>query len=238
MAAGYGTRMGNLTEHLPKPLLPLNGERIIEIILLKLARQGFERAVINLHYLPQKVKDCLGDGRRYGLELIYSEEPEILGSGGGIANAEKFFANETILVVNADTLNSLDIPTFYQYHLKTKALATMHVLPSQNNHDYTLVLYGKDHRLQRILGRDKPIPADCNSGIFTGYQILSQQARGYLKPENQSIITNLYLRGVAEGQVINVFPRQTQWLDIGTAPFYQNLLEQIQTGKLDLAIFK
>ena len=238
MAAGYGTRMGRLTQKLPKPLLPMNGFRIIDIILHKLAHQGIERAVINLHYLPHLVEDFLGDGKRYGLELIYSEEADILGSGGGIANAEQYFEDETILVVNADTLNTLDIATFYRYHCQTEALATMHVLPSQNNHDYTLVLFDGDNRLQRILGRDKAIPPELSSGIFTGYQILSPQARAYLTPVNQSIITNLYLRGVEEGKMINVFPRETQWIDIGTANFYHTLVKRIQAGEFDLEVFK
>lgn len=238
MAAGFGTRMGKLTENLPKPLLPIGEQRIIEIIIEKLARQGFERVIINLHFMADKVRDVLGDGKRFGLELIYSEETEILGSGGGIANAEPYFDGETILVVNADTLNSLNISEFYNYHLQTEAHATMHVLPSQNNDDYTLVLFGVQNRLNRILGRHKAIPEELHSGIFTGYQLLTPEARAYLKPVKQSIITNLYLQGVEDGKVINVFPHQTRWLDIGTALFYQHLLAQIKAGELDLGEFK
>lgn len=237
LAAGYGKRMGDLTNDLPKPLLPVGKYRIIEILLKKLAAQGIERAVINLHYLPDVVREALGDGRRYGLEIIYSEEPELLGSGGGIANAEKWFEGQTIVAVNADTFCDLDLQALFRFHRENEALVTMNVLPSRNNFDYSLVLYDEQQNLQRFLLRRNPFPPRLQSGIFTGHQILSPTARAYLKAENQSIISELYVRGIEENQTVKVFRFDGQWIDIGTSDFYCDFVRRIENGDFDLAPF-
>lgn len=237
LAAGYGTRMADLTRELPKPLLPLNGMPIIEVVIRKLARQGIERAVVNLHYLPEKMREFLGDGSRFGLEVLFSEEPELLGSGGGIANAEKCFNGETILAANADVLCDLAIGEFYDFHCRSGALATMAVQPSSNHRDYSLALFDAANSLKNFLGKNEEIPRDVHAGIFTGYQILTPGARAYLKPENQSIITELYRKALGGGERIAVFPFTGRWIDVGEREFYLALLQKIRAGEVDLADF-
>ena len=237
LAAGYGTRMGELARQIPKPLLPLNGHRIIEALLHKLSRQGFTRAVVNLHYLPQKMRDALKGGSRFGLELMYSEEPELLGSGGGIARAEPYFEGETILAVNADVLCTLDTREFLAFHQQFNDLATMAVLPSHNNRDYSLVLFDEENNLAGFLKKNEAIPPRCQSGIFTGYQILTPQARAYLKPVKQSVISEFYVKALGEGKTIKVYPFNGRWIDVGTKEFYASLVKKIHSGQEDLEAF-
>jgi len=237
MAAGFGTRMGQLTVDLPKPLLPLNDWRIIEVVLLKLANQGIQRVIINLHCFADKMKSCLGDGRRYGLELIYSEEPQILGSGGGIANAEPHFDGETILILNADVLSDIDIRKLYSHHRESGSLASMSVLPSQNNIDYTLVKYTAQNGLAGFMDIGEPLPENFLTGIFMGYQVLSPQARRYLRPEFQSVINRFYKKAIEQQKRINIYPFLGTWIDVGTASFYHTFREQIRLGEVDLKKF-
>jgi NDP-sugar pyrophosphorylase family protein len=237
MAAGYGTRMGELTRDIPKPLLPLGDFRIIELVLKKFANQGIERAVINLHHFADVMKEHIGNGQRYGLEVIYSEEQAILGSGGGIANAEIHFEGETILVANADVLCDLDIRDFYRYHCDNRALATMNLLPSRNTHDYTLVKYQADCRLLSFLDKDATLAREDLTGIFTGHQILSPEARAYLKPQYQSVINRFYKQALAENKRLMIHPFDGEWIDVGTAEFYYDFLKQIHNGEVDIQRF-
>ncbi len=237
MAAGFGTRMGNLTKDIPKPLLCLGDYRIIELVLIKLANQGIERVVINLHHFADKFQSTLGDGSRYGLEIIFSHEPEILGSGGGIANAERHFDGESILVVNADVLCDINLGEFYKYHCETGALATMNVLPSRNTADYTLVKYHPDFRLETFLDKNVTLAESDLTGIFTGHQVLSPEARGYLKPEFQSVINRFYKTAIAEGKNVMIHPFTGTWIDVGTAEFYHEFNRQIRSGEVDLRKF-
>jgi MurNAc alpha-1-phosphate uridylyltransferase len=105
LAAGRGTRLQPLTDTLPKPLIEVNGLSLIEIHLHRLALAGFKRAIINLHHLGDLIKTTLGDGQRYGLQIIYSEEPgEALETAGGLVNALGLIKSDYFMVISADIL--------------------------------------------------------------------------------------------------------------------------------------
>lgn len=238
MAAGYGTRMNGLTDDLPKPLLPLNADLcILDVVLHKLARSGIERVVVNAHHHAELLEAHLGRGERYGLELILSPEPELLGSGGGIANAEKHFNDETILVVNADTLCDINLGLFFRDHRQHDALATMNVIPSRNTRDYSLCTFDDQFRLTGFLPRDVEIPEGQLTGIFTGHQILSPEARRYLRPQHQSVIQRFYSPALKEGRYIRTAPFDGEWIDVGTRDFYESLVRRIAAGEVDLNRF-
>jgi len=89
LAAGLGNRMRPLTDVLPKPLLEVKGKALIVWHLEKLARNGFKDVVINIAHLGFKIPEYLGDGSKYGLNIVYSDEQAsgALESAGGIKKA-------------------------------------------------------------------------------------------------------------------------------------------------------
>ena len=82
LAAGLGTRLRPLTYELPKPMVPILGRPVMEHIMRLLARHGFDDVIANLHYFPDLIRDRFGDGSDYGVRLVYSFEPELLGTAG------------------------------------------------------------------------------------------------------------------------------------------------------------
>ncbi len=102
LAAGRGERMRPLTDHTPKPLLPVGGKPLIAWHLERLARSGFRDVVINHAWLGEQIEQALGDGSRHGLRLSYSAETQALETAGGIAKALPFFNDEPFLVINGD----------------------------------------------------------------------------------------------------------------------------------------
>jgi MurNAc alpha-1-phosphate uridylyltransferase len=105
LAAGKGERMRPLTLERPKPLLPVGGRALIEHHLLALAGAGFDEVVVNLSWLGTQISAALGDGSRYGLRILYSDEgPEPLETGGGIFRALLWLSprGEPFLVLNGD----------------------------------------------------------------------------------------------------------------------------------------
>ncbi|ORU91893.1 MAG: mannose-1-phosphate guanylyltransferase [Cycloclasticus sp. symbiont of Bathymodiolus heckerae] len=103
LAAGRGERMGRLTEHCPKPLLQIAGRSLIEHHILTLKEQGFSEFVINVAYLGNQIKQALGDGTKWEVQIEYSDEgDQALETGGGILNALPQLGEEPFLVVNAD----------------------------------------------------------------------------------------------------------------------------------------
>ena len=108
LAAGRGERMGGLTKDNPKPLIKVRGKPLIEWHLEKLSAAGFEDIVINICYLPEIIKDFVGDGSRWQLNVNYSEESPVLETAGGIKNALPLLGKEPFAVINADIFSNFD----------------------------------------------------------------------------------------------------------------------------------
>jgi MurNAc alpha-1-phosphate uridylyltransferase len=112
LAAGRGERMRPLTDEVPKPLLKINGRPLIEYHIQALEKSGFSRIIINHAWLGHKIVDYLGDGPRFGVQIIYSPEATALETAGGIINALPLLCpgvdNSTFAVVNADIFCDYD----------------------------------------------------------------------------------------------------------------------------------
>jgi len=108
LAAGRGKRMGDLTRDIPKPLISVRGKPLIEWHLEKLSTAGFKDIVINICYLPKIIKDFVGDGSTWHLNVTYSEENPILETAGGIKNALSLLGKEPFAVINADIFSYFD----------------------------------------------------------------------------------------------------------------------------------
>lgn len=108
-AAGFGERMRPLTEHTPKPLLPVGGTALIVWHLRKLAALGVDEVVINTSWLAEQFPQALGDGSAFGLRLTYSfEGPTPLETGGGMLHALPLLGDAPFLLVNGDIWSDFD----------------------------------------------------------------------------------------------------------------------------------
>ena len=108
LAAGLGKRMRPLTENTPKPLLKVDGKPLVEHLIQRLISGGVTGVVINYHHLGEMIRNFLGDGSRFGIEILYSEEPDLLETGGGIINSLPKLKDESFIVVNADVWTDFD----------------------------------------------------------------------------------------------------------------------------------
>lgn len=108
LAAGRGERMRPLTDSLPKPLLKVAGKMLIEYHLEKLKLAQITEVIINHAWLGSKIEQALGDGSRYGLNIIYSAEAEALETAGGIINALPLLGNKPFIVINGDIFCDYD----------------------------------------------------------------------------------------------------------------------------------
>ena len=102
LAAGRGERLRPITDRLPKALVPVGGRPLIAWHLERLARAGCREAVINVSHLGEQIVDTIGDGRRCGLQVVYSREATPLETAGGIATALPLLGTAPFLLVNAD----------------------------------------------------------------------------------------------------------------------------------------
>ncbi len=102
LAAGKGERMRPLTSTTPKPLLPVGGKPLLVHHLQALAKAGIKEVVINTWYLGEQIIELIGSGARFGLQIKYSIEDQLLDTGGGIAHCLPLLGNDPFLVISAD----------------------------------------------------------------------------------------------------------------------------------------
>ena len=130
LAAGFGTRLGGLSDERPKPLLPVADVALIRYAIALLVGHGVRDIVINLHHRGELIVDELGDGASLGARIVYSrEDGGILGTGGGIRRALPLLGDETFLVVNGKILIDLDLDALLAQHRSSGAAATLVVRP-------------------------------------------------------------------------------------------------------------
>lgn len=102
LAAGFGTRMGTLTADTPKPMLPVGGRPLIDHALDRCKEGGARRAVVNLHYLGAQIRTHLAG--HHDIQVEFSEETEILETGGGLAHAAPLLGDNPIYTINSDAI--------------------------------------------------------------------------------------------------------------------------------------
>ena len=119
LAAGYGKRLGNLTKDIPKPLIEVKGKSLIDFHIDKLIASGYQKIVINVHYLAEKIINHVSAKYIDAIDIVFSHEENILGTGGGIKNAVKHFDQDDFLVINSDIYSNLDYSYFNNFSSPT-----------------------------------------------------------------------------------------------------------------------
>jgi NDP-sugar pyrophosphorylase family protein len=128
LAAGLGTRLGEMTSSRPKALVEWNGITLLERVIRKLISHGFDEVVINVHHFAEKIIDFVARHRQFGIRIEFSHEKgELLDTGGGIANASWFFGESPFLIHNVDIYSDIDLRKLYRAHVEGGTIATLAV---------------------------------------------------------------------------------------------------------------
>jgi len=235
LAAGLGTRLRPLTDSTPKPLLPVSGTPMIVWNLLLLKRHGIRDVIINLHHLGTMISQALGDGRTLGMRIVYSHEPVILGTGGGIKQAEPYFHGEPILVLNGDTLFELDLDALMAFHREREAAATLVLRKDPEAARWGLVEVTDRAEVVRITGRGRTETAPASARMFAGIHILHPRLLRYLPAGKECSIIDAYVQGIQEGERILGYDFDGFWSDVGTPERYAQVEQDAAAGRLSLA---
>lgn len=212
LAAGFGTRMGDLTKTRPKPLLPVSGRTLIDRSLDLLEEAGVPSAVINLHYLGDMIRDHLGD--RISPDIAFSAEDPILETGGGVVKALPLLGKAPFITLNSDAVfaGPNPIATLTEAWNTTDAEALLLFVSTANAYAYTRsgdFFLDSDGAHPRRRGS-----ADHAPFVYAGAQIISPDAlRGYSEePFSMNLVWDQLL---AKGRLRAVcYPGQ--WVDVGT----------------------
>lgn len=238
LAAGLGTRMRPRTESLPKALVPVAGRPLIHYSLHWLRGQGLREVIVNTHYLAEMVEREVGDGSRFGLKIIYSREDELLGTGGGIGKARRFFGRERLVVANADTVLDADIEEMIERHEKTGAIATMALVEEKEPGAYTSIKVDSSLMVKSIGGKPDlpdrsvgPTEDQAKNMTFTGLSILEPALVDYLPADRFAhLAADALIPALAQGKKIAGYHHRGYWKAVDDMERAKEVEADLQSG--------
>lgn len=223
LAAGLATRLRPLSAIRAKAALPVAGRPLIIRILSQLRAAGVARVVINLHHRAESITRLVGDGSRLGLEVRYSWETEVLGSGGGPARAVPLLAADRFFVVNGDTLAEISFEHLAETHRRSGADATLAVAPADLS-KYNALLADESGAFTGIArrGANKADLGPARAWHFVGIQAVNAAAFAGVEPIRPiDSLREIYARLVSERPgSVRMFPVAGAFHDIGTPQDY------------------
>lgn len=221
-AAGLGTRLKPLTDTMPKALVSVGGQTLLQRTIQKLAHAGVKRIVINVHHFSEQIKSYLDTHRNFGLDILVSDESDgLLETGGGIKKAQPLFLPEgNILIHNVDILSNVDLQHFYAQQEHSDAL----LLVSERKTKRYL-LFNDDMRLvgwtNIETGEIKSPYADlnlqkCRMYAFSGIHSFAPSLFGAMSdfPDKFAIV-DFYLKMCSQFDIHGVVKNDLKLLDVG-----------------------
>ena len=209
MAGGLGKRLSPLTDNCPKPMLTIGSRPILETTMLNLMEQGFEKFCLSVNYRAEQIKSHFGDGSKWGAEIIYIQEDQMLGTAGPLS----LFPMKTerpIIVMNGDILTKLSMDQLVDFHNQHQALATISVRSYDYQVPYGVIKASRD----RLIGfEEKPVYTSLvNAGIY----VLNPEVVGKIPAGCYYDMDQLFREMLDHNERLSIFPIREYWVDIGT----------------------
>jgi NDP-sugar pyrophosphorylase family protein len=218
MAGGKGTRLAPYTTVLPKPLMPIEDQPILELVIRQLRHFGFRRVTISVGHLAELIMAFFGKGERWGLTIDYAIEDTPQGTVGALRHID--LPDAPFLVMNGDILTDLDYEALYRAHREGDALLTIAGFRKHVDISLGVLDYGTDQVLTGF--REKPrMYFDVSMGIY----VMSPAIRSVLPPDGPYGFDQLVKDLLEAGKPPRIYPFEGLWLDIGRKEDYDGAAE-------------
>lgn len=213
MAGGIGKRLRPLTDHTPKPMLPIRGKPLLERTISRLKMAGIRHINITTGYLPEKITSYFGSGNGMGVELNYVRESQPLGTAGALGLLRD--SNETLLVLNGDILTGVDFRSMLDFHRRHKAELTVGV--RQYGVEVPFGVVETDKGVVHSL-REKPtVDFLVNAGVY----LLEPSAKELIPSGQRFDMTDLIGMLLQSHRTVMSYPIVEYWIDIGRLDDFQ-----------------
>ena len=215
LAGGKGTRLRPYTTLIPKPLVPLGGRySILELVLMQLAKAGFDHVTLAVNHLSQLIMAYFGDGSRWDLRLDYSREDRPLSTIGPLTLIDDL--PDDFLVMNGDVLCDLDYRAFFDAHVARGSDVSVAVYRREVAVDFGVLRYNAAGDLEHF--EEKPsLSFDVSMGVYC----LNRRVTAALPRGEAYGFDTLMLDSLAHGRPVKVVPFGGYWLDIGRPDDYE-----------------
>ena len=228
MAGGKGTRLAPLTDHNPKPLMPIIDKPILRYIIELLKKHGITDISVTLGYMANKIVEAFGDGRDLGVNLHYIIEKEPLGTAGSVKAAANDF-KEDFLVISGDAYTDFDLTSLVDFHRSHGKLVTIAATRVEDPSAFGVMLLNGAGKVRSFIEKPKiPISNVVSTGIYVfKKEILKKIPSGF-----QDFARNVFptLSGQIYAKIM-----QGYWSDIGTLLSYYSTNYHVAEKELAVA---
>lgn len=208
MAGGQGKRLQPLTNAIPKPLIRIGKETILEMIIKNLSNFGYEHFFISVNYLKKQIIDHLGDGSKLNVNLQYLQEKKYLGTAGSLSLLKPKPSLPT-LVINSDIITNIDFDKFLKFHIKNKGIATMAVREFITNLPYGVI--DEENGIIKDIKEKPHLTNFINAGIY----ILNPEFFDLIPSNEYSDMTDIFKKAIKKKKNTYYFQFYDSWFEIG-----------------------
>ena len=219
LCGGLGTRLREVIKDIPKPMAPVNGTPFMQIKLDQLVDAGVSRVVFATGYKKEIIRDYFGDNYR-GMEIFYSEENELLGTGGAIMQALQYITEDNAIVMNGDVYIDIDLIDLYQFHLNNPCIATIAVKPMHDFDRYGNCIFD-GILIQQFVEKQPTKFGHINLGCY----VLSAQIFDGLNLPHKFSFENDYLNIYVQSRPHHVYINDGYFMDIGIPSDYFSFID-------------
>jgi NDP-sugar pyrophosphorylase family protein len=220
LAAGKGTRLGKITESIPKALVDINGKSVLQLAVEKCTLSGFDDIIINVHHFADLVEDEVERLRNIGYRISVSDERDmLLENGGGLYKARCFFDKNPFLLYNVDIISDLNLSALFDLHLTKKGIATLAV---RNRPGKRFLLIDKSGQLRGWRNKSSgeqiltvPDENELSEIAFSSMHIVEPEIFSYMHKGIYTMI-DLYLKLASDHNIFTLRHNEGYWVDIGT----------------------
>ncbi len=208
MVGGLGSRLGDITKSIPKPMLSVGGRPILEIIISNFAKHGFTDIVLSVNHLSHVIEDYFGNGENFGVSIKYVHEKERMGTAGAL-DLMRSLLSEPFFVMNGDILTNVNFENLLDYHISNDAVGTMCVREYDLQVPYGVVNI-EDGRINSI--DEKPVHKFF---VSAGIYMFSPDVLSFIPQNSFYDMPTLFDAMIKAKKNILSFPIREYWLDIG-----------------------
>ena len=211
LVGGYGLRMRPLTYVVPKCMLPVGGEPLLQRTIRYLNGYGINEFIVCVAYLKKQIMDHFGDGSDLGVRIRYAQTDFPLGTAGQLKTSEPF-TNGSFLAMNGDIVTSLNIAKLVESHKSNKPFATIALKKFDVKIPYGYINIEPNQRITSF--QEKPtLHYLANAGVY----LFEPEIFDYILPEKSfSLETEVFPNLIKEGRELNGYFEDAYWADVGS----------------------
>ena len=245
LSAGKGERLKPLTEKIPKPMVPIANKPVLEYLILLCKKYNITEIAINASHLPEQIREYFGSGEKFGVNIRYSFEPELLGTSGALNNFREFIGQEeSFFVIYGDAITDIDLRKMMNYHKEKGGIATLALRKKlSTKKPGSLIFTDPDLKINKIVEH----PSDevfsqlrkdsylSNSGIY----VCEPKILDFIPEGFSDFAYDIFPKIINDGKEIYGFMMDEYYFrEIGKIDKYNLAKKEIESGEIKLDLLK